>query len=113
MLKLNWFRFGIYISILFQLVYSNQLQIRAPSVFRYDEINYHKYSAILAATEPFKIQCIAQIKKSLGPFQLLSYWIRGFHTYLFNSFIIYICICVSLIYLLKIHLLYTIIHYNQ
>ena len=79
MIKCNSFSFFLYISLLlFHIVYSNnQLLIRAPSVFRYDEINYHKYSAVLAATEPFKIQCITQIKKSLGPFQLVSYWIRG------------------------------------
>lgn len=53
------------------------INVRAPSIFRPDEVVYHKYSAILAATEPFKTQFVTQVKSVLGPFHLLSAWIRG------------------------------------
>lgn len=53
------------------------INVRAPSIFRPDEVVYHKYSAILAATEPFKAQFVTQIKSVLGPFHMLSAWIRG------------------------------------
>jgi hypothetical protein len=55
------------------LVYAlsiGSVMIRAPSVFRSDEVEMHKYSAILAATEPFRIQCEEQIKKSVNPIGL-------------------------------------------
>lgn len=41
--------------------------LRAPSVFPSDAVSMHKYSAILAATEPFRQLCINQIRKSLNP----------------------------------------------
>lgn len=51
--------------------------IRAPSVFRSDEADMHKYSAILAATEPFRIQCEEQIKRSANPIKFLAKRILG------------------------------------
>lgn len=47
--------------------------IRAPTIFRPDEHDMHKYSAVLAATEPFRVQCEEQIRRSLSP---ISYAVR-------------------------------------
>lgn len=47
--------------------------IRAPTIFRPDEHDMHKYSAVLAATEPFRVQCEEKIRRSLSP---ISYAIR-------------------------------------
>jgi hypothetical protein len=41
--------------------------IRAPSVFRSDEVDLQKYSAILAATEPFRVSCFESVKRSINP----------------------------------------------
>lgn len=41
--------------------------IRAPSVFPPESCDMHRYSAILAATEPFRRLCNDQIKRSLNP----------------------------------------------
>jgi len=46
-------------------------RIKALPIFRADEVDYHKYAAILAATEPIRIQCDLEIKKSLNP---VAYW---------------------------------------
>jgi len=68
---------------LFCCIYSSSsninlnINVRAPSIFRPDEVVYHKYSAILAATEPFKAQFVSQVKRVLGPFHILSAWIGG------------------------------------
>lgn len=51
--------------------------IRAPSIFPPQEIDLHKYSAILAATEPFRVHCQDQIKQALGPIQSLSCLFSG------------------------------------
>jgi hypothetical protein len=37
----------------------------------------HKYSAILAATEPIRLQTQAEVKKSLSPMQYISYCWNG------------------------------------
>lgn len=47
--------------------------VKAVSVFRNDEIVYHKYSAILAAAEPFRLQLESEIKSVLNPF---AYFLR-------------------------------------
>lgn len=39
---------------------------QAMSIFRDDEIDYHKYSAILAATEPFRKRLDNDVKNELG-----------------------------------------------
>jgi len=46
-------------------------RIKALPIFRADEVEYHKYAAILAATEPIRLQCDLEIKKSLNP---VAYW---------------------------------------
>lgn len=66
--------------ILIQIIFVCYIQgsmIRAPSVFRSDEVNFHKYSAVLAVTEPFRQQCQEQIKKSLSSFQYYSSIVQG------------------------------------
>ena len=51
--------------------------IRAPCVFRSDETELHKYSAILAATEPFRHQTEQMIKKTVSPFKYLLIKLSG------------------------------------
>lgn len=51
--------------------------IRAPCVFRADEEELHKYAAILAATEPFRLLCNTQIKKALNPIAYLFHLLAG------------------------------------
>lgn len=41
--------------------------LRAPCVFRTDEVDMHKYAAILAATEPYRVEALSLIKKSTCP----------------------------------------------
>lgn len=53
------------------------LQIRAPSVFRSDEADMHRYSAILAATEPFRIQADEAIKSAIGPYKYILTKVQG------------------------------------
>lgn len=56
------------------------LKIKALSVFRPDETDMHKYSAILAATEPFRLQCTKQIKESINPLKYLLITISGIYS---------------------------------
>lgn len=51
--------------------------IRAVSVFRNDEVDYHKYSAVLAATEPFRVQMEKEIKDCINPFKFMVLKIKG------------------------------------
>jgi hypothetical protein len=51
--------------------------IRAPSVFRSDEVDMHKYAAILAATEPFRVQADEAIKGAIGPFRHMLAKMQG------------------------------------
>ena len=48
------------------------------SVFRPEEINYHKYSAVLAVIEPLKVEWDSEIKKKINPILMLFYKIKGF-----------------------------------
>jgi hypothetical protein len=47
--------------------------IKAVSVFRTDEVLYHKYSAVLAAAEPFRLQLENDIQNAMSP---IAYCIR-------------------------------------
>lgn len=58
-------------------VYSKEQYIKAVSIFRPDEVDMHKYSAILAATEPFRYQCEAQIKTSVSPVKRVFMKLNG------------------------------------
>lgn len=51
--------------------------IRAPSVFRSDEADMHKYSAVLATTEPFRKQCLHELNKRLNPLQHVARLLQG------------------------------------
>jgi hypothetical protein len=51
--------------------------IRAPCVFHQNEVEMHKYAAVLAASEPFKMQCDDQIRAALGGFRCVVYRMRG------------------------------------
>jgi len=53
--------------------------LRAPCIFRADEPDMHKYSAILATTQPFRLNCIQQIKQSMNPFDVFLGKISGKH----------------------------------
>ena len=51
--------------------------MKTVSIFRPEESDYHKYAAILAATEPLRIQCDEDIKKKVNPLTLLYHSIKG------------------------------------
>ena len=52
-------------------------KISAIAVFRRDEVDLHKYSAVLAAIEPFRLQLSEEIKKSLSPMSYIFHKIKG------------------------------------
>lgn len=52
-------------------------RVTAVSVFKPEESDLHKYSAVLAATEPIRLRCELEIKKSLNPFSYMIYKLRG------------------------------------
>ena len=54
-----------------QLMIANTMPIKVASVFRNDEIIYHKYAAVLAAAEPFRLQFEKDIETYLNPVQYL------------------------------------------
>ena len=47
------------------------------SVFRKDEIELHKYSAVLAAIEPLRLELQDEIEKSLNPLSNIFHKIAG------------------------------------
>lgn len=49
----------------------------AISIFRPDESELHKYAAVLAATEPFRLRCESEIKRAVNPMKMLFYKFRG------------------------------------
>ena len=63
----------IFITILLQLIKINSIPIKVASVFRSDEAIYHKYSAILAASEPFRLQFQSDIESCFNPLQYIWY----------------------------------------
>ena len=50
--------------------------IRAVSIFRADESDLHKYSAVLAATEPIRIRCDNEIKRAMNPFAYVYHFVK-------------------------------------
>ena len=52
-------------------------RITAVSVFKPEESDLHKYSAVLAATEPIRLRCEVEIRKSMNPFSYMIYKLRG------------------------------------
>lgn len=51
--------------------------INAVCVFRREEIDLHKYSAILAAMKPVRKQLDLDIKKALNPIDYIIHKIKG------------------------------------
>lgn len=51
--------------------------VTAISIFRPDEPELHKYSAVLAATEPFRLRCDKEIKRAINPIKHFLYKLRG------------------------------------
>lgn len=47
------------------------------SIFRPDESLFLKYAAVLATTEPLRIDCDREIKKSINPFVLFWETLKG------------------------------------
>ena len=59
------------------VAHCTSFRVSAPSVFRADETEFHKYAAVLAATAPFKAVCNQQIKQSVGPLRQLLFKLSG------------------------------------
>lgn len=53
------------------------IRIKPVTVFSPDESDYHKYSAILAATEPYRLQRDEEIKKTMSPMLFWYHKIKG------------------------------------
>ena len=67
------------IGILF-IIYAPSYQsiaINVVTIFRPDEIKFHKYAAVLAATQPLKMQCEKSIRENVNPFVLFFQNLRG------------------------------------
>ena len=52
-------------------------RISAVAVFRRDEVELHKYSAVLAAIEPFRLQLGEEVKRSLNPITYALHKLKG------------------------------------
>ena len=61
------------------LVFFTQTTARmnAVAIFRRDEVDMHKFSAVLAGIEPCRIQLKEDIKRSLNPLKLLYHQLKG------------------------------------
>ena len=46
-------------------------------MFLPEESDLHKYSAVLAATEPIRLRCEVEIRNSMNPFSYMIYKLRG------------------------------------
>jgi hypothetical protein len=73
MKRLFFYFLFVFLGVVFETEKIDASLIRAPSVFGHHEADLHKYSAVLAATEPFRLQCQSQLKQSLNP---IKYWSR-------------------------------------
>ena len=71
------FAFALLILSCVTAVQSSDFRVTAPSVFRSDETEFHKYAAILAATAPFKDVCNRQVQKSVNPIRRLLFGMSG------------------------------------
>lgn len=72
---------GLYLLLIFILnlsvASSKDARIRVVSVFRDDEIDLHKYSAVLAAVEPFRLQMERDLKRSMNPVSYCYHKLQG------------------------------------
>lgn len=55
----------------------SSFDIRAPCVFPPDDIEMHKYAAVLAATEPSRNLCSKQINAAIGPLPRVTTFFKG------------------------------------
>jgi len=53
------------------------------SIFRPDESLYLKYAAVLATTEPLRLDCDREIRKSVNPLVLFWESLKGSHLCIF------------------------------
>eukprot|EP01041_Mallomonas_annulata_P007517 gene7517-15380_t len=58
-------------------VVASSPRIKPVAVFSPEETDMHKYSAILASTEPYRLQRDSDIKKSMNPIQYWFHKIKG------------------------------------
>ena len=65
------------VAILLMLFEVSHAKISAVAVFRRDEVDLHKYSAVLAAIEPFRLQLSDEIKKSINPLSYAFHKMKG------------------------------------
>ena len=52
-------------------------KLSTPAVFRREELELHKYSAVLAEVEPFRLILNEEIRNALNPISYLFHRIRG------------------------------------
>ena len=69
----------VQIWLLVVLVYFTKTTARmnAVAIFRRDEIDMHKFSAVLAGIEPYRMQLKEDIKRSLNPLRFLYHKLKG------------------------------------
>lgn len=79
---MNRFLYICFFVFVLVLVVTTASSLRALSVFSRDQVELHKYAAILAASEPQRIFRDSQIKKLLNP---LSFWLCKLNPGLLNT----------------------------
>ena len=52
-------------------------KLSTPAVFRRDELELHKYSAVLAEVEPFRLILYEEIRNVLNPISYFYHRIKG------------------------------------
>lgn len=67
----------LFSSSLIQAAVKAEFFLKAPNILRASEKDLQRYSAILAATEPFRRERDATIEKSMGKMKRLSLFIKG------------------------------------
>ena len=95
------FKLIVILSIILLICYNNveSIAINVVSIFRPDEIKFHKYSAILAATLPLKMQCEKDIQQQVNPFILFLQNLKGIYNILYSS-------CHSILSIIAVNMLY-------
>jgi hypothetical protein len=67
----------IFIAIVAVILHHAEARINAVAVFRRDEVDFHKYSAVLAAIEPFRLQLSEEVKQSMNPIMYMIHKWKG------------------------------------
>lgn len=72
------FSLTIVVAIFFAMMQKSIVAvITAVPIFRRDEIDLHKYCAVLAAIEPVRVQLNREIMRSLNPFRYFLHKMTG------------------------------------